>query len=520
MKKFICVFLVIFCQCIAFAQIKQMQSTVTESKPVIQEYNHDKIPFDSLSNDLTIYSNIEGQQFLSQSYRRSPEDLYMIKNKHNEVKHKLKVMLIISGSLVRTTHEIDIISLTNMNTKRAPNTYLTILDVVVPKDSLYSVICSNPAQYDEKQYIHIDDIDNYKLVLNSDKTLSTYRIDILDKKPAKKEQDKYYFVNDKKQHCRYVLEPFIFDKPVITTPTSKTKPSYNSSAQAIAIMVEENGTDTLYKWLPGVTSGNFAVGVKLGGMSVGFYEKMVQLHKGVKFASPVSYKVLDKSSSVKGIYAQVEANKEYLCEDVVMKDHSLIAILTDGDNTFGITLGDKAYRLNVEFGYSPDSKEDLQINMMPIFDYPESYSAIPRGSYIGVNYRGDITDLTSKNLYPVDFLNAVKEHSNNLEILKAEHKAKNKAEKVAEYERRDAEYKAKQKARKDMLTAKYGEKMTEHILNGSVVLGMSKEMCIEAWGRPNRLQQTHLVEKLYYIGYDGSVRWLILTNNKVTEMYQ
>ena len=52
------------------------------------------------------------------------------------------------------------------------------------------------------------------------------------------------------------------------------------------------------------------------------------------------------------------------------------------------------------------------------------------------------------------------------------------------------DYAEKQKQRRIKLIEKYGETDGELIFKGKVRIGMSKEMCIEAWGKPSQINRT------------------------------
>ena len=69
--------------------------------------------------------------------------------------------------------------------------------------------------------------------------------------------------------------------------------------------------------------------------------------------------------------------------------------------------------------------------------------------------------------------------------------AKAKAAKAAE----EAEKRAKE--HREYIIAKYGESNGSLILQGKVVIGMTKEQCIEALGNPNRINRTTTVSTIY-----------------------
>lgn len=51
-------------------------------------------------------------------------------------------------------------------------------------------------------------------------------------------------------------------------------------------------------------------------------------------------------------------------------------------------------------------------------------------------------------------------------------------------------FRNKQKEQEEFLKKKYGETISNLITNKKVKIGMTKEMCLEAWGKPNRINNT------------------------------
>ena len=67
---------------------------------------------------------------------------------------------------------------------------------------------------------------------------------------------------------------------------------------------------------------------------------------------------------------------------------------------------------------------------------------------------------------------------------------KDEAEKAAKRAKKKADDAAKKAKRKADLTNRFGAANAELILQGKVKIGMTKEMCIEAWGRPRKINKT------------------------------
>ena len=66
------------------------------------------------------------------------------------------------------------------------------------------------------------------------------------------------------------------------------------------------------------------------------------------------------------------------------------------------------------------------------------------------------------------------------------------------------------------LTKKYGSTNAKAIVNGSVLLGMTKEMCYIAWGQPYTINKSTskgiITEKWVY----NTLQFLVFKNGRVT----
>lgn len=93
-------------------------------------------------------------------------------------------------------------------------------------------------------------------------------------------------------------------------------------------------------------------------------------------------------------------------------------------------------------------------------------------------------------------------------------------ERVAERAAADAKAKEDAKkraaARKNNLIAKYGEAVANDILKGQVRLGWTKEMCIEAWGRPKDINRTTGSYGVHEQWVYGLKYYLYFENGKLT----
>jgi len=104
-------------------------------------------------------------------------------------------------------------------------------------------------------------------------------------------------------------------------------------------------------------------------------------------------------------------------------------------------------------------------------------------------------EFDSETQIKVDSISKVRTDEYKLWYEKWEEKQKIIAQKIKEQqlidekERFDREQKGL-KERKAFLTKKYGKKNAQGILNKEVWLGMSKEMALESWGKPDDINRT------------------------------
>lgn len=102
-------------------------------------------------------------------------------------------------------------------------------------------------------------------------------------------------------------------------------------------------------------------------------------------------------------------------------------------------------------------------------------------------------------------------------ILASDYYAQKEAERIAE-ENRIAEEQRQKAERKARLTKKYGKTYADLILQGKVRIGMTAEMCREAWGVPddiNRSSGSWGVHEQWCYDWGG---YLYMENGKLTSI--
>lgn len=95
-------------------------------------------------------------------------------------------------------------------------------------------------------------------------------------------------------------------------------------------------------------------------------------------------------------------------------------------------------------------------------------------------------------------------------------KEEREAERAAADAKAKEDAKRRAAARKSTLIAKYGEAVANDMLKGHVRLGWTKEMCIEAWGRPEDINRTIGDFGVYEQWVYGLKNYLYFENGKLT----
>ena len=91
-----------------------------------------------------------------------------------------------------------------------------------------------------------------------------------------------------------------------------------------------------------------------------------------------------------------------------------------------------------------------------------------------------------------------------------------KSEKVEATAKAKEEAKKRAAARKNNLIKKYGESIANDMLKGYVRIGWTKEMCIEAWGRPKDINKTTGNYGVHEQWVYGGGNYLYFENGKLT----
>lgn len=132
-------------------------------------------------------------------------------------------------------------------------------------------------------------------------------------------------------------------------------------------------------------------------------------------------------------------------------------------------------------------------------------------------YRSNIYGLNTNNYEEYSYLKSYYEVDLIDLVLSEDYYAQKEAERIAE-ENRIAEEQRQKAERKARLTKKYGKTYADLILQGKVRIGMTAEMCREAWGVPddiNRSSGSWGVHEQWCYDWGG---YLYMENGKLTSI--
>lgn len=221
---------------------------------------------------------------------------------------------------------------------------------------------------------------------------------------------------------------------------------------------------------------------------VSFYENVVRSLKNKKIALLGEPRLTDTTGAASIVIRDCISNDEimiynsgkyaydsyscyfffnYTCTDVIVYKNSVMAIIEDqrskGTFAVGVT---KLDRLPLRIGRNVDNT-----------DFPLVY-----GSNINIMVKDDYDSVVTeqKRLYSLS-----------------------EQQRWQEYEKLEMENELRQQQRQQELTEKYGSERAKEIISGKVSVGMTKEMCNDAWGYPWNGKETletilGTTEKWYY----------------------
>ncbi|MFI3330572.1 MAG: hypothetical protein R3Y38_02060 [Rikenellaceae bacterium] len=471
-----------------YAQIKSYSQTDIEKmeqaqKPETKPYNAGKPAYDGTSNHIGFFSNIVGLQI----YFQNPTQCYYtsIKSLESEMEIKVKALdfekmsELSPKNLKEVLFEYEPTSVTIKgtelsNTKTISESYLTLANIVTPESEDYKRYTSQ-ITVDKTKYLSyktgaiFDPTTNSGKQLTLDKSgaLCTFSLEKSSSKPKSGVMHKDYYKSSPTLGYKYfsiATQALDNDKPILLSSKIKGMPKI----PMIYVLVEDSTKDTLL-----LSSLN-------GGVVVEYYNKMVELHKGKKFAPPtqknvnISNKLADKATSI-----QV-SNKDTLeCKDIIVYKGNVIALMsspTKGE--FGMLTGD----VN-EFKAS-DKKNIRDVN----------------ADNVNVEHSMPVAYCALGGLQPVEFIKAEKDYYKQTIAAIKELNADLQAKREKRSQELDKEIAAKQTQRKSDLYKKYGAKFGEAIFTSKIMLGMTSEMVLEAWGKPSNKQVTTSQEIWYYTG--------------------
>lgn len=505
--------LIITSQSYLLAQIRQLskddaektyQQQVDEPKP----FNDDKPTYDSLSNWLTNYKDIIGQQI----YFPGTKELYLTELLKEDVDIAVSVKQIDYDKMViqskGTRVNLNSIPLKNekiskplraikcSSTQEYTDCYFTIVDIVTKDHQNYDSYFKR-LYFDPKDYLScsslkgepviVDNKTNKKATLTVDENgdLVTYAVIGFNNKPQKGVLHKdYYEAMMGAHYLRIETTALDLDKPILEK--SSVKNIYTHKDKPIFVLVEQQSQYTLLSL------------ADLGGsIGLAYYNKMVDLHKDRKFISNNGgkdlyiYNMLIKEAT----RVCIKPTDTLVCEDIILFDKKLTALMSNGTEEFGMSVS--STKLLEVANYTYENRIDVKV------DIPTTYCALDK-------------------MQPIEFAEASNLHRQKIRSAIDEYEVQQKLAQKEKNEQWQREFEQQEKERKASLVAKYGQQYGESIFNRKVMLGMSPEMARVAWGNPTKklIESNH--EVWYYYGglLNAELRGrLTFSHNKLIEIY-
>lgn len=171
-----------------------------------------------------------------------------------------------------------------------------------------------------------------------------------------------------------------------------------------------------------------------------------------------------------------------------------------GENKTSISYSDELFGSEVKLFFTDSNGYEFCVPMSYDTGYRYSVSGLNSSNYGNYSY--------SKMYYEVRLSDM---------MLSEDYYAQKEAERIAE-EKRIAEEQRLKAERKARLTKKYGKTYADLILQGKVRIGMTAEMCREAWGTPddiNRSSGSWGVHEQWCYDWGG---YLYMENGKLTSI--
>ena len=140
-----------------------------------------------------------------------------------------------------------------------------------------------------------------------------------------------------------------------------------------------------------------------------------------------------------------------------------------------------------------------------------------RDDYFSIVRKCDVEKIKRAEL---DYENRLKAYKTNLEAARIAEQKRNeriKAEREAKRIAEQREWERKRQAEKQSLIAKYGAKYGALVFEHKVTLGMTKEMCQQAWGRPRNKVIRRLLNGTQEVWSYGVSQYLVFDNGVLVE---
>lgn len=454
-----------------FAQIRTIEPKMlsTAEKEIIKEF--ELIPYDSMLNiSPGIFKTHSG--LIGQKLYFTNSTIFFHKPKIENKPYKFKTQII--GEKISTVTRNKIPSFTPSS-----DTILVIPHIV------------NYSSLDKCYFIINRFID--------DKTISNERNEI---NVLPDRFNAYDVINNKQSQILNIKNGNLSVPQIIYDNRKK----YVGNTGPIIELVNEQTKDTVYFQYPRNADGYVTKGI----ISVGFYEKLSQILIGEKFR--FSHINLNKLT---GAYDELTKtliekenikSKSFTCTDVVVIDDKIVVILESDTEKIGVKIENITNYSSDDYFYNHNTKE-AEYKNLPVELHTISRPKMEFGYFGGFTSK-DNMDILDK--YCIEIEGIISNYNNKKEV-----------ERKALIEKERKAYQSLQETKRNELTARFGAEYGIKVYNRQVAIGMTKDMCREAWGHPDKSQvNNNDWEAWYYISpISGSVSRIIFNKGKVIELF-
>lgn len=492
MKKLLLTICISCVYLFSFGQITTLDSNFEKSVPINKEDIIVTIPYDSLNDiskisldDLKFSRGLIGQQLYfpktDNPIQLFTKDLIIQPLKSAGVHREITLNNYITKDI--SYFFPDAVLLTNIYHYNDNN----IKSDSIVQDKYYKIVGFiefNSNEYNEIIMRHTPDLNKYRIFTKID-----YKIE-------KDLKGRYYSLED--NYFKHY-----FDKTLAINSIVDIRPR---RGETILKLVDSITGDTLY------TSDK--------GILVGFFSKVQQVYQNkIIVWQPSSNDTEIQDYVTKKRFTVEDVGTEFKCKSITLYKDEIIAILENEKGKITQQIGKVLNERNRphcitekkwEYYRHTESSLDQIVTKIPSSNLPVQPIVLTGDDF-------------NRNLEFKDYLIAYENYIKDVDRLLKDFNKRNKEQEELEWKNFELKKAKEENSRLQACISKYGQKFGPDIAKRNVILGMTKEMCVAAWGKPSRthIESNNLktVETWIYNSISNLyVKYVVLVNNIVCEI--